>query len=230
MNHKFLLAAAALTGFAAHANAATIVQFDFEGTPAATATTVDPGVTASPFTVTGPGTVRLPNLDGDNDGTPFASAPGSTFNSASITQGTGVFSFTLTVNDSTAEIDTLQIDSFQFSVSQINFSPSPTFNVTSSLTGGTSLASGTFGSSVVGDNPFTTITVDVTDPAFDSITEGESVTFNITATAGSDTTGTIRVDKIDVQGTVSSGAIPEPASLALLGLGGLLLIGRGRRA
>ncbi len=53
-----------------------------------------------------------------------------------------------------------------------------------------------------------------------------SIRFAADRGSGSGSSQGIAIDDVSVTGTV----IPEPASLALLGLGGLLMLGRGRRA
>ncbi len=223
------LALVALNTVPTASAAVIIAQYDFEaGTLAPTTVGTADGFTASNlFEGTEfAGNALATNTTGDTGETPFASAEGSTFNSASVTLGgggspaTGSFDFTVTNTDGIFSIT-------EFALKLNQQATNPTFTVTSSVSGATTLATGTI-SGASGDRVFNLVTFDPTTVAgnpFTDIAANTPVTFTVSISA-TDTTGSVFIDKIDIQGSV----IPEPTTIAMLmgGFGSLLLLRRRR--
>jgi len=151
--------------------------------------------------------------------TPTVAATSSdTSNADDAIAGNAFFSFTLTADPG----KTLDLDELSFRVARGNTSGNRNWAVRSDASGTTNLASN-FTNDTTTDiaSAAALQTVDLTGAQFQGLNAIVFTFFQVTDS----TFRTVVWDDIAVTGD----AVPEPASLALVGLGGLLMLGRSRR-
>ncbi|HEY8965828.1 MAG TPA: PEP-CTERM sorting domain-containing protein [Candidatus Methylacidiphilales bacterium] len=216
-----LLGIGFIAGAASPGRAATIVEYAMTGssvTALETATTVDPGVTASlispnsnTVTVTQVGTAPNEVLNvAMATGTPL-----STLNENTTIAGGTYISFTVTPNTG----ETLSLTSLAFKASASNSSTPRAFYVFSTANGASTPATtlltdnngagGTLGTSL------TSYSIDLSGAQYQNLTGAVTFKFYVqTPTLFQ----SISFDDIALFGTATTAAVPEPAPTALLGL------------
>jgi hypothetical protein len=219
--NSLLLAGLTAGTLVASADAATLIVF-----PAA-----PNGATLAPsFVGTGVTGVNLARGSG------LAQATGSTFNSNNFTIGGSSFASAVTNGDfltfgftSTQAYDLTDMD--------IRYDRSSTgpnnAQLQIAINGGAFVPF--FTDNAVSDSGEDNLGISLS--SFDNVT---SATFRLPAFGASGSTGTFDIETInfggggtvgiEVRGTASPSAVPEPASLGLIGLAGTALLGRRRRA
>ncbi|MEM6507347.1 MAG: PEP-CTERM sorting domain-containing protein [Planctomycetota bacterium] len=231
--HTKTLLTALITCTAVGAIEAATIQYLFEGgaagpsnnlNVAATSNDFGSGITASDWNVvTGDGTNRPARVQPTADQSPFSNHT-SAFLIVEKGGATDTHTFTITIPDLGSAFVNLTNLSFDFG----EVGPddgAPTWTISSDLGGGTITPNTANGA---GTGNFNTDSASLALAGSFSGLNNTSVTFTLTDAAGgnnnNNTWGTW-IDNVTLTGEV----VPEPGSLALLGLGGLLVASRRRR-
>ena len=226
-----LAAAAVVAAATAPAQAAVLAEYRFAGgSPASIDGNPQTNAGAFMFTnTTDEAPVGGPTGNADIG---FSSGQGNAFIRSEATGSTQAaaladddfFTFTVSPSDSS---DVLDLDTLTLTAAlQVDGSSDPLKNTTMATVYLTSSLDGfadEIDSDTVAAGALESFSFDLSGTQFNALS---SITFKLSASDdGNDNADILRLDDVVLNGTV----IPEPASLALLGLGGLMLLPRRRR-
>jgi hypothetical protein len=213
MKVKALLAGCLLTALAgADANAAVIAMNDITATPTPTTTPYTTGMVSDP-NISASGIVIGAGLNGT------ASVPGAYTASGWNGQATDYFSFTVDP-DPGYEVSFSSID---FSAQRSNNGPTSAV-IEYSLDGGNTFQP--VGSALTINTSATGYSIDTSElQQFQDL--ADPITFRLYGTGAKNSGGTLSINNYSFNGTVE--AVPEPQSLALIGVGSLAMFGYLRR-
>jgi hypothetical protein len=216
-----------ISGFTCAAGAAPLVTYNFgstgqestnENSPAFNPTTTDGNIVATAVKDTsGKVGIEISSAATTPLGAPYNRVdPQNNANSASAAVTNGVyFSFTVTPNAS------MSLTNLQFDAARGGTGTPRGYDIRSSVDN----YAATLGTADLATvrPAYTPVNIDLSAPAFQDLTAPVTFRFYVYSTGGG---ASVDFDNIALNGT----ATPEPASLTLIGLGGVVLLRRSRKA
>ena len=226
-HHLLITTLAVLTLAVGSAQAAVIADFDFEGDSDADTANVA-NVTVTDIVLDkNTGSIAGGDKGFTNRGSRarFLRYNATTTTTTTTNAGDAYFGFTVEADAGY----TLDLDSFQFDVSASSGGNSASFQVYGKIGAG-SFAAITSNTAITTINTSSTATVGpfALGSAYDDVPAGTNVEFRVYLADDVDTSSAHSFDDVIVNGSVA--LIPEPATLALLGLGGAVMLAGRRRS